>query len=45
VVAAEEGALLLAAAGGTIGVGRVRVDDGKKVAAAEAGLAVGDRLA
>ena len=40
----EEGRVLLAASGGRIAVGKARVGDGKKVAAAEAGLRVGDRL-
>lgn len=46
VVALEEGgAALLAAEGGALRVGRVRREQGGKVPAAEAGLAVGDRLA
>jgi len=44
VIAAEDGALVLAAAGGALRVGRVRVDDGKKLPAAEAGIAAGERL-
>lgn len=40
----EEGRLLLAASGGRVAVGRVRREGGKKVAAAEGGLAEGDRL-
>jgi methionyl-tRNA formyltransferase len=43
-VAIEEGRLVIAAEGGRISVGRVRIGDGKKIPAAEAGLAVGDRL-
>lgn len=44
VVGVEDGELLIAARGGRLAVGRVRVGAGKKLAAAEAGLAVGDRL-
>jgi len=44
VVAVEDGRVVVAARGGRLGVGRVRVGDGKKVAAAEAGLQVGERL-
>jgi methionyl-tRNA formyltransferase len=45
VVRAEGGALLLAAQGGALRVGRARVGDGAKAPAAESGLAPGDRLA
>jgi methionyl-tRNA formyltransferase len=44
VLRAEEGALVLAATGGALRVGRMRVDDAKKAPAAESGLAAGDRL-
>lgn len=44
VLAFEGGAAVLAAAGGRVAVGRARRGDGKKVAAAESGLAPGDRL-
>jgi hypothetical protein len=44
IVAIEEGRLVIAAEGGRISVGRVRIGDGKKIPAAEAGLAVGERL-
>jgi methionyl-tRNA formyltransferase len=44
IVAIEEGRLVIAAEGGRISVGRVRIADGKKVPAGEAGLAVGERL-
>ena len=44
VVAAEDGALVVAAAGGSLRVGRMRIDDGKKLPAAETGIAPGDRL-
>ena len=44
IVAIEDGKLRVAAAGGLIEVGRVRIGDGKKVAAAESGLAPGARL-
>ena len=40
----EDGALIVAARGGRLRVGRVKIGSGKKVAAAEAGLAAGDRL-
>jgi methionyl-tRNA formyltransferase len=40
----EEGRLVLAARGGRLGVGRVRLGEGKKVIAAEAGLEAGERL-
>ena len=39
------GRLLLAAAGGRLSVGRLRLGSGAKVAAADAGLSPGDRLA
>ena len=44
VVAIEGAKLIVAAAGGVIEVGRVRVGDGKKVAAAESSLRPGARL-
>ena len=44
ILAIEEGRLVIAAEGGRISVGRVRIADGKKVPAGEAGLAVGERL-
>jgi hypothetical protein len=44
VLRAEEGALVLAAEGGALRIGRMRVDDAKKAPAAESGLAAGDRL-
>jgi len=44
IVAIEEGRLVVAAEGGRISVGRVRIGDGKKIPAVEAGLAVGERL-
>jgi methionyl-tRNA formyltransferase len=44
IVAIQEGRLVIAAEGGRISVGRVRIGDGRKVPAAEAGLAVGERL-
>jgi len=44
VVAIEEGRVVIAAEGGRISAGRVRLGDGKKVPAAEAGLAVGEQL-
>jgi methionyl-tRNA formyltransferase len=45
VLRAEGDALILAAAGGALRVGRLRVGDGPKAAAAAAGLRPGDRLA
>ncbi len=45
VLAREGSALVLAAGGGRIAIGRVRAGDGKKVAAAESDLAPGHRLA
>jgi methionyl-tRNA formyltransferase len=45
VIAREAGALVLAVSGGRISIGRVRVGDGKKMAAAESELAPGQRLA
>jgi methionyl-tRNA formyltransferase len=39
-----DGRLLIAARGGRLAVGRVRLGEGKKVPAADAGLAVGERL-
>jgi len=44
VVRAEDGALVIAAAGGALRVGRLRVEGGAKQPAAEAGLGPGDRL-
>jgi methionyl-tRNA formyltransferase len=44
IVAIEEGRLVIAAEGGRLSVGRVRIGDGKKIPAGEAGLAVGERL-
>jgi methionyl-tRNA formyltransferase len=45
IVAIQEGRLVIAAEGGRISVGRLRIGDGKKIPAGEAGLAVGERLA
>jgi methionyl-tRNA formyltransferase len=45
IVRAEGSALVVAAAGGALRVGRARVADGPKAPAAESGLRVGDRLA
>jgi methionyl-tRNA formyltransferase len=44
VLGLEEGRLLVAAAGGRLAVARVRRGEGKKLPAAEAGLAPGERL-
>jgi methionyl-tRNA formyltransferase len=44
VVAIEEGRLVIAAEGGRISAGRVRLGEGKKIPAAEAGLAIGESL-
>jgi methionyl-tRNA formyltransferase len=44
IVAFEDGRAIIAAAGGQLSVGRVRVGDAAKVAAAESTLAIGDRL-
>jgi len=44
VVRAEDGALVIATAGGALRVGRLRVEGGAKRPAAEAGPAPGDRL-
>jgi methionyl-tRNA formyltransferase len=44
-VALRDGAALVAARGGCVRIGRVRLDGGPKQSAAAAGLAVGDRLA
>jgi methionyl-tRNA formyltransferase len=41
----EEGRLVIAAAGGRLAAGRVKLGDGPKQAAAEAGLTPGERLA
>jgi methionyl-tRNA formyltransferase len=40
----EGGRLLIAARGGRLALGRVRIGDGKKVPASDAGLAIGERL-
>jgi methionyl-tRNA formyltransferase len=45
VIAREGGALVLAAGGGRLAVGRVRMGDGKKIAAADSEIAPGHRLA
>jgi methionyl-tRNA formyltransferase len=44
VLAGDDGALRVAAVGGVLRVGRMRVDDGKKGPAAESGVGPGDRL-
>lgn len=44
VIDREGGALVVAAGGGRLAIGRAKVGEGKKVAAAESGLAPGDRL-
>jgi methionyl-tRNA formyltransferase len=44
VLGLEQGRLVLAARGGRLGVGRVRLGEGKKMTAAEAGLEAGLRL-
>jgi methionyl-tRNA formyltransferase len=44
VVAIEGGRVVIAAEGGRISAGRVRLGDGKKIPAAEAGFAVGEQL-
>jgi methionyl-tRNA formyltransferase len=44
IVAVDAGRLVIAARGGRISVGRVRIGDGAKLPAAEAGLAPGDQL-
>jgi methionyl-tRNA formyltransferase len=44
ILAIEEGRLVIAAEGGRISVGRVRIGGSKKSPAGEAGLAVGERL-
>ena len=44
VLGLEQGRLVLAARGGRLGIGRLRLGDGKKVGAAEAGLEAGQRL-
>jgi methionyl-tRNA formyltransferase len=44
VLGLEQGRLVLAARGGRLGVGRVRLGEGKKMAASEAGLEAGERL-
>ncbi len=44
VLGVEDGRLRIAAAGGCLEVGRVRIGDGPKQAAAEAALAAGERL-
>jgi methionyl-tRNA formyltransferase len=45
VLGLADGRLLLAARGGRLAVGRVRLGEGKKLSAAEAGLEAGERLA
>jgi len=45
IAALSEGRLAIAAIGGALDIGRARVGDGKKTAAAESGLRPGDRLA
>ena len=40
----EEGRLLVAARGGRLAVGRLRMGPGKKIPAADAGLTAGERL-
>ena len=45
VLGVDDGRLRIAAQGGCLSIGRVRAGDGKKVPAAESGLAPGDRLA
>lgn len=44
IVAIEEGRLVIAAEGGRVSVGRVRVGGGKKIPAGEGGLSVGEQL-
>jgi methionyl-tRNA formyltransferase len=44
VVAIEGGRLLVAARGGALSLGRVRIGEGAKLAAGEGGLTPGDRL-
>ena len=44
ILALDAGRLVIAARGGRISVGRVRIGDGPKLPAAEAGLAPGDQL-
>ncbi len=44
IVSADENGLVIAAKGGRIAVGRVRVGEGKKLPAASVGLTVGERL-
>lgn len=44
VLGREGGALIVAAGGGQLAIGRAKLGEGKKVAAAESGLAPGDRL-
>lgn len=44
VLGIDDGRLRIGAAGGCLSIGRVRVDGGKKVGAAESGLGPGDRL-
>ncbi len=44
IVAIEEGRLVIAAEGGRVSVGRVRIGDGPKIAAGEGGLSVGEQL-
>lgn len=44
VLRVDDGALIVAARGGALRIGRMRVDDAKKGPAAESGIAPGDRL-
>ena len=44
IVSADENGRVVAAKGGRIAVGRVRVGEGKKLPAASVGLTVGERL-
>lgn len=44
VLGLEDGRLVLAARGGRLALGRLRLGEGKKLAAAEAGLVAGERL-
>ncbi len=45
ILALENGRLLVSARGGRLAVGKVRIGDGPKLPAAEAGISPGDRLA
>jgi hypothetical protein len=44
VLGLEDGRLILAARGGRLAVGRLRLGEGKKLPAAESGLEAGQRL-